>query len=449
LHAGVDIDMVSRIYLKHMPAAVRAGHVDASVVDDAVRRVLRAKYRLGLFQDPYRYNVPERERALVLTAEHRAAARDAARRSLVLLKNENRVLPLRKDLRTIAVIGPLAHDSASVLGGWAAAGRPADAITVLTGIRWAVSSATRVRYARGAHVDSADTSGFAEAVRMARAADAVVLVLGEERDMSAEARNRASLDLPGVQGRLAQAVHATGKPVVVVLLNGRSLTIPWLADNIPAILEAWYPGIEAGTAIADVLFGDYNPGGKLPVTFPRTVGQVPIYYNHKNTGRPPSETERYTSKYIDVPWTPLYPFGHGLSYTTFVYEGLRVSGPEIRATDSLTVSVTVRNTGDRSGDEVVQIYLRDDVASVTRPVKELKRFQRVALLPGERRTLTFTLTPNDLAFYDVDMRRVVEPGTFTVFAGGSSAAVQQARFRVVGPAAQVGNPGPLHRQQPW
>jgi beta-glucosidase len=448
LHAGVDIDMVSRIYLKHMPKAVRDGRVDVSVVDDAVRRVLRAKYRLGLFQDPYRYNVPERERTLVFTADHRAQARDAARRSLVLLRNANRVLPLRKDLRTIAVIGPLADDSASVLGGWAAAGRPADAVTVLGGIRRTLGRTTRVLYARGAPVDSIDTRGFDEAVRIARQADAVVLVLGEDRDMSAEARNRTSLDLPGVQTQLAQAVQATGKPVVAVLLNGRPLAIPWLADNVPAILEAWYPGSEAGLAIADVLFGDYNPGGKLPVTFPRNVGQVPIYYNHKNTGRPPSETERYTSKYIDVPWTPLYPFGHGLSYTTFAYDGLRLSASEIRATDSLTVTVTVRNTGDRAGDEVVQLYLRDDVASVTRPVKELKRFQRITLRPAESRTLTFTLAPDDFAFHDLDMKRVVEPGTFTVFVGGSSATVQETRFRVVGAAAQIGNPGPRRREQP-
>jgi beta-glucosidase len=443
LNAGVDIDMVSRIYLNYMPAAVRDGRVDVAVVDEAVRRVLRAKYQLGLFDDPYRYNVPERETTLVLTPEFREQARDVARRSLVLLKNEGGVLPLRKDIASVAVIGPLAQDSGSMLGGWAALGNPSDAVTVLAGIRRALGERTRVLYARGAPMDSNVISGFAEAVRAARAADAVVLVLGEDRDMSAEARNRTSLDLPGVQLQLAQAIQATGKPVVAVLFNGRPLAIPWLADNVPAIIEAWYPGIEAGNAVADVLFGDANPGGKLPVSFPRNVGQVPIYYNHKNTGRPPSEAERYTSKYIDVPWTPLFPFGYGLSYTSFTYDPPRLSAAEMGATDTLSVAVTVRNTGDRPGDEVVQLYIRDDVASVTRPVKELKGYERVTLQPGEARTLTFRLTVNDLAFYSLEMNRVAEPGSFTVYAGGSSESVQEASFRLTGEVVSVPNLGPL------
>jgi beta-glucosidase len=446
LQAGVDVDMVSRIYVNHMATAIRAALVDSTLVDEAVRRVLRAKYDIGLFDDPYRYSVPERESTLVLTPEHREQARDLARRSLVLLRNEGGVLPLRKDLGTIAVIGTLAADAESVLGGWAAVGQPEDAVTVLAGIRDAAGQSTRVIYAPGAPVDSADISGFAEAVRAARSADAVILVLGEHRDMSAEARNRTSLDLPGVQRQLAQAVHATGTPVVAVLLNGRPLSIPWLADNVPAILEAWYPGTEAGSAIADIVFGDANPGGKLPVTFPRTVGQVPLYYNHKNTGRPPSETERYTSKYIDVPWTPLFPFGHGLSYTTFAYESPRLSTTTITPTDTLVVEVTVRNTGQRAGDEVVQLYIRDDVATVTRPVKELKRFERVTLEAGESRSVTFRLTVNDLAFYDLDLNRVAETGTFTVFAGGSSESVREARFTLTGEGpVPVPNRGPLPR----
>jgi beta-glucosidase len=430
LKAGVDIDMVSRIYVDHMPAAVRAGLVDEALVDEAVRRVLRAKVELGLFEDPYRYNVPERETTLVLTPEHRAQARDLARRTLVLLENDDGVLPLRKDVGTVAVIGPLADDSTSVLGGWAAAGRPADAISVLAGIRRAVGAGTRVLHARGSSIDGTDTSGFDEAVRIARDADVVVLVVGEDRDMSAEARNRASLDLPGVQLGLVQAVHATGTPVVAVLLNGRPLSIPWLAENVPAILEAWYPGVEAGPAIADVLFGDYNPSGKLPVSMPRDVGQVPIYYNHKNTGRPPSETERYTSKYIDVHWTPLYPFGHGLSYTTFRYGEPRLSRTTMARTDSLTVEVAVTNTGQRAGEDVVQLYIRDDVASVTRPVMELRGFEKILLEPGQTRTVTFTVGPDDLALYDLAMERGVEPGRFTVFVGGSSAETRQAGFVV-------------------
>jgi beta-glucosidase len=455
LLAGVDVDMVSNIFYRGLPAEVRAGRVPTAVVDSAVRRVLRAKYELGLFEDPYRYSSVARERALTLAPAFVAEAREMARRSIVLLKNAGGALPLRKDLGTIAVIGPLADDARSALGSWAAAGRAEDAVTPLAGIRQAVGAGTRVLYARGAPVDSADTTGIAEAVRVARQADAVVLVVGEHQDMSAEARNRTSLDLPGVQLRLAQAVHATGTPVVAVLMNGRPLAVPWLADNVPAIVEAWYLGVQTGPALADVLFGDVNPGGKLPVTLPRTVGQVPVYYAHKNTGRPPAEQERYTSKYIDVPWTPLYPFGHGLSYTTFAYTAPRLGGAqprpadslavavELRPTDSLVVSVDVSNTGARAGDEVVQLYLRDDAASVTRPVRMLRGFERVTLRPGERRTVTFTLRPTDLALYDLHMRRVVEPGTFTVWVGGSSEGGQMARFRVTGATTEVPDRGPL------
>jgi beta-glucosidase len=290
-----------------------------------------------------------------------------------------------------------------------------------------------VQYAAGTPVETHDTTGFAEAVRIARAADAVILVVGEHQDMSAEARNRTSLDLPGLQQRLVEAVFATGKPIVAVLMNGRPLAIPWLDEHVPAILETWYLGVQMGPAVADVLFGDYNPSGKLPVSFPRTVGQVPLYYNHKNTGRPPREQERYTSKYIDVPWTPLYPFGHGLSYTTFAYSAPRLSESRIQAADSLTVEVDVTNSGTRAGAEVVQLYLRDDVASVTRPVRELRGFERIELRPNQTRTVRFTLHPRDLAFYDQQMRRIVEPGFFTVWVGTSSADHRQhARFEVSG-----------------
>ncbi|HEX7049211.1 MAG TPA: glycoside hydrolase family 3 N-terminal domain-containing protein [Longimicrobiales bacterium] len=434
LEAGVDVDMVSGIYFNELPAAVRAGRVPEAVVDEAVRRVLRLKYRLGLFEDPYRYGDPARERALTLTPEHRAAARQLARESIVLLKNDADLLPLSKDLDTLAVIGPLADDGRSAIGSWAAAGRPEDAVTVLDGIRRAVGPGTTVLYARGAEVEGEDTTGFAEAVRAARSADVVLLVIGEREDMSAEASSRSTLALPGVQLRLAQAVHATGTPVVVVLMNGRPLAIPWLGANAPAILEAWYLGVEMGNAVADVVFGDYNPGGKLPVTFPRTVGQVPIYYNHKNTGRPADPKEKFTSKYLDLPSTPLYPFGYGLSYTDFAYGAVRLERATIGTGDTLVVRVDVTNTGDRIGDEVVQLYLRDEVASITRPVKELRAFQRVTLRPGETRTISFTLRPDDLAFYGPDMRRIIEPGFFTVYVGGDSVDVQQARFEVVGRA---------------
>ena len=432
MKAGVDMDMVSGIYPADIPRALSRGRVTQGEIDEAVRRVLRLKYRLGLFQDPYRYSDTTRQRTLTLAPEHLAAAREIGRKSIVLLKNERRVLPLSKTLGTIAVIGPLADDRRSMLGSWHADGRAEEAVTILAGIRQAVSPRTRVIYARGTSVDSMNTSGFAEAVAAARQADAVVLVLGEHADMSGEAASRAWIDLPGAQEALARAVHAVGKPTVAVLANGRPLSIVWLAAEVPSILETWFLGTQMGHSVADVLFGDFNPGGKLPVTFPRTTGQIPIYYNRKNTGRPPAAGTKYTSKYLDVPWTPLYPFGHGLSYTTFAYDNLRLSAPRMRQTDSLTVSVDVANTGDRAGDEVVQLYIQDEVASVTRPLKQLKGFSRITLQPGQRRTVTFSLRSDDLAFYDAAARRVVEPGFFKVYVGTSSASVREARFELLG-----------------
>ncbi len=429
--AGVNIDMMSRIYLEQLPSAVRSGRLPESVVDDAVRRVLTVKRRLGLFDDPYRHADPARERSRMLTPEHRAAALDAALASMVLLRNEGGVLPLDRGLRTLAVIGPLANDSLAALGPWAGSGRKEDAITPLAGLRAAVGAHTRVLFAQGAAIDDADTSGFAEAVRVARQADAVVLFVGEHAHMSGEANCRASLDLPGVQEALARAVVATGTPTVAVLLNGRPLTIPWLAGHVPAILEAWYPGVESGRAIAKTLFGDANPAGRLPVTFPRAVGQVPIYYAHKSTGRPPNEQDHFTSRYLDVPWTPLFPFGWGLSYTTFEYHDLVLDRSSLAVGDSVTIRVRVANTGRRAGDEVVQLYVRDDVASITRPVKELKGFRRVHVAAGADTTLAFTLRSDDLALLDASMRRVVEPGTFTVWVGPNSAEGLEAKFEVV------------------
>jgi beta-glucosidase len=402
-------------------------------LNEAVRRVLRFKYRLGLFSDPYGRGDAARERAVTLTPQNRAVAREAARRSLVLLKNDRNTLPLRKDLASIAVIGSLATDSGAMIGNWSALGRAQDAVTVLDGLRRAASSRTTIAYARGASPTSEDSSGFPEAVRAARAADAVLLVIGETPDMSAEAESRATLDLPGAQQRLADAVIATGKPVIIVLMNGRPLAIDRLSATAPAILETWFLGVEAGNAIADVVFGDVNPGGKLPATFPRAVGQVPIYYNHKNTGRPPDPNQKYTSKYWDMPFTPLYPFGYGLSYTTFDVSAPRLSAATIGPTDSLRVEVDVANTGSRVGDEVVQLYIRDEVGSVTRPVKELRRFQRVTLAPGERRTLHWSLGLDDFAFHDLAMRRVAEPGAFRVYVGTSSESTREARFSLTTP----------------
>ena len=432
LNAGVDMDMVSEIYLHSLAPLVRDGRVPMSRVDDAVRRVLMAKYALGLFADPYRYADVAREKATLLNAQNRAASREMARASVVLLKNDTlagrRVLPLDKATRTIAVIGALAADGRSAIGNWAADGRGDEAVTVLDGIRRAVPATARVLHAKGAETTGNDSSGFAEAVRVAREADVVVIVVGEREDQSAEANSRASIELPGVQDALVRAVHATGKPMAVVLMNGRPLATPWIAEHVPAVVEAWFLGSEMGNALADILFGDVNPSGKLPVTIPRATGQIPLYYNHKNTGRPPKEAEKYTSKYIDLPWTPLFPFGHGLSYTTFTYGEPALSRPTISASDTLTVTVEVRNTGNRAGTEVAQLYVTDEVATLSRPVKELRGFQRVTLAPGEAKRVAFTLVPADLTFHDEELALVAEPGTFRIHVGGSSATGREGRF---------------------
>ena len=463
LNAGTDMEMVSRFYNQHGPELLRQGKLSQKTIDEAVRRILRIKFRLGLFDKPY--SDQARERAAVLNAANVAAAREVAARSMVLLKNERATLPLAKSVGSIAVIGPLADDPKAMLGSWAGDGKPADAVTLLSAIKQRIPAA-KVVYAKGVAIDVPGATGnfdsrpattsnaggtnvtsaadieaarnattpvgpnsIQEAVNAARSSDVTVLAVGETAEMSGEAASRTSLDLPGRQLELIQAIHATGKPYVVVLMNGRPLTINWLADNSPAILESWFAGTQAGNAIADVLFGDVNPGGKLPVTFPRTLGQVPIYYNHKSTGRPPTD-QKYTSKYLDVPVTPLYPFGYGLSYTQFTIGQPELSATSIVANGQLTVSVEVENTGKVTGDEVVQLYVRDEASSVTRPVKELKSFQRVTLKAGEKRRLQFTLTPEHLGFYNREMRWIVEPGDFRVMVGPNSEDLREARFQV-------------------
>ena len=427
IEAGVDMDMQGAVFYEHLPALVEEGKVPEARVDQAVRKVLEAKYKLGLFDDPYRYSDEQREQQNVMTAAHREAARDVARKSIVLLKNEDQTLPLQKDVRSIAVIGPLADNKQELIGSWSAAGDGQQAVSLREGIESKVGENTNVLYAKGCNINDDSTHLFQEAIRTARAADVVVLALGEAALMSGEAASRADIDLPGVQLELAQELHRLGKPLVVVLMNGRPLTIHWLDENVPAILETWFLGTEAGNAIADVLFGDYNPSGKLPVTFPRSVGQIPLYYNYKNTGRPISEN-KYTSKYLDIPNTPLYPFGYGLSYTTFEYADLQISAPDMTVNDTLTVSVKVTNTGQSTGEEVVQLYIQDLVGSVTRPVKELKGFQKIMLDPGEEQTLTFQVDHTTLSFYRSDMTFGTEPGTFKVFVGTNSEETLSAEF---------------------
>ena len=428
LNAGVEMEMVSRSYNQFGPQLLKQNKITQATIDEAVRRILRIKFRLGLFDRPYTDEA--REANALLRPDSIRLAREIAGRSMVLLKNERETLPLNKNIRSVAVIGPLADDRRAPLGWWAGDGKEENTVTPLAGVKAKVSPQTAVLYAKGCDVKDDSTAGIQEAVNIAKQADVALLFVGETHDMVGEAASRASLDLPGRQMELVQAIHATGKPTVVVLVNGRPLSIGWIVNNAPAILESWMGGTESGNAIADILFGDVNPGAKLPVTFPRTVGQVPIYYNHLNTGRPPEPENRYTSKYYDWPWTPLYPFGYGLSYTTFKISNLQLSAPRITASGKVTVTAEVENTGRRAGDEVVQLYIRDPVATMTRPVKELKGFQRVSLQPGEKKKVEFVLGPEHLGFWNREMRYVVEPGEFRVMVGSNSVDVVEAKFEV-------------------
>ena len=432
LNAGIDVDMMSGIYGKDLPKLVRLGKLSEDTVDKATRRVLVLKYKLGLFDDPYLYHDPKREKEKILTPEHRLAAREIARESIVLLKNDHQILPLSGDIKNLAVIGALAGDNDAPLGSWRGKGNPENVVTLLDGIKKSVTKVTKINYVPAYDLKNfSDTSGFDDAVLIARNADVVILALGERANMSGEANNRSSIDLPGAQQELAKKIYATGKPVVVILMNGRPLAIPWLADNVPTILETWFLGIEMGNAVADVLFGDYNPSGKLPATFPRATGQIPIYYNHKNTGRPPAEDNHYSSKYLDLPWTPQFPFGFGLSYTKFEYSSLILDAQEMDKQGKLKVAVAVKNCGSFPGDEVVQLYIQDVVASVTRPVKQLRGFKKIHLDPMEEKVVNFELSSDDLAFYNLEMKKTVEPGLFRIFVGGNSQDVLESEFKVV------------------
>lgn len=428
LTAGLDMDMQAGFYEDALPTLVNENKIKESLIDQSVRRILRKKFELGLFDDPYRYSDPERERNTLMKPEFLDAARDLSRKSIVLLKNENKVLPLSKGIRQLAVIGPLATARREMIGSWSAAGDWTKAVTLLDGIKAAVSPGTKVFYAKGCNINDDSTRYFADAVRLASQSDVVILAVGEAALMTGEAASRASLDLPGVQQRLVEEIQKAGKPVVVVLMNGRPLSVTWINDHVPAILETWFLGTQAGHGIADVLFGDYNPSGKLPVTFPRSVGQVPIYYSMKNTGRPLDLGNKYTSRYIDEVNAPLYPFGYGLSYTSFGYGDVTLNSPSIGSKDTLTVNIKVTNIGNRDGTEVVQLYVRDVVGSVTRPVMELKAFRKILLKPGESRDVKFQLTNADLSFYRKDMSFGSEPGRFIVFVGGNSRDVKQAEF---------------------
>jgi beta-glucosidase len=440
LNSGVDSEMTSTLIRDFGAQLLAEGRISMRRIDDAVRRILRVKFRAGLFEHPYAPVAPDKAEAEMLKPDAVAAARKAASRSMVLLQNKGEVLPLDPSKKT-AVIGPLARNQHDMLGPWWGAGRDTDAVTVFDGINQQSAGAT---YAEGCKLSNTEPphtdpegcgsdAGFAEAVAVAKAADQVVLALGETREMSGEAAARSTLDLPGRQEELISAIKATGKPFAVVLFSGRPLALEGVVDDAPAILEAWFPGVQAGPAVADVVFGKVNPGGKLPVSFPRRLGQVPIYYNHEPTGRPCNPDQKYNSRHRDIPsCSPLFVFGHGQSYTTFEVSDLRLSSSTVSKNGSLRASVTVANTGGRKGDEVVQLYLHDPVASISQPVRRLRGFERVTLDPGQTRTVTFRLDKSDFGFYDNRGKFVVEPGQIDVYAGNSSSADMVRSFTVQG-----------------
>ena len=424
MNAGIDMDMmaeVNRLYLKEL---VEEEKVDVAYIEDACRRILLTKFKIGLFEDPYRYCDEQREKETIYKPEFLEAARHSAAISSVLLKNDGKALPLTSE-KTIALIGPLAKDKENIIGNWgAAADRTGKAISVHQGIQEYLVDA-KINYAKGCEIEGDDESGFNEAVAIARKSDIVVMVMGEDYDMSGEAASRTNIKLPGSQTKLIKRIREAfpNKKIVLVLMNGRPLDLSEEDILADAILETWFPGTMGGNGVADVLFGKHNPSGKLTVTFPRNLGQVPIYYNMKNTGRPiPANDpkEDYKSNYIDSPNTPLYPFGHGLSYTTFKYSDFKLSSTSIGFSDTLTASATVTNTGNYDGHEVVQLYIHDKVGSVTRPVKELKGFEKIYLKKGESKTVSFNLTVEDLKFYNSKIEFTVEPGEFEIAIKGTS-----------------------------
>ncbi|MFE8049232.1 beta-glucosidase BglX [Brenneria goodwinii] len=455
LKSGVGMSMSDEYFMRYLPELVKSGAVSEREIDEACRQVLNVKYDMGLFQDPYRHLGAADSDPADTNAEsrlHRLEARDVARRSLVLLKNRLQTLPLQKQ-GTIAVVGPLADSKRDTMGSWSAAGVTKQTITVYQGIKNAVGDKARIVYAKGANVsnhqgiidflnlyeDAVQVDKrppqmmIDEAVQAAKQADVVVAVVGEAAGMAHEASSRANIDLPQSQKALIAALKATGKPLVLVLMNGRPLALVREDQQADALLETWFSGTEGGNAIADVLFGDYNPSGKLPMSFPRSVGQIPIYYNHLPTGRPytPENPGKYTSHYYDEANGPLYPFGYGLSYTTFSVSDVRLSSQTMKRDGAVTASVTVKNTGDRAGETVVQLYLHDVVASISRPVKELRGFQKVMLQPGESRTVSFPIEPDALKFYNARMQQVVEPGQYEVFIGLDSQRVKSQYFTLL------------------
>jgi beta-glucosidase len=429
IKAGADMEMQSGIYRANLDSLVKEGRVDESLLDDAVGRILRIKFALGLFDDPFGYCDGEREKKTILSSENVEAAYDMAAKSIVLLKNEGKLLPLGEDYSTIAVIGALANSKRDMLANWPAQGDPNDAVTVLEALRKKLGEEKQILFAPGYGKHGACTAQqISEAVATAAKTDLVILAVGEDADMSGECRSRAHIGLARDTDRLAAAMAGLKKPTIVLLMNGRPLAIKNVHDSFDTILETWFLGVQAGPAIVDCIIGKFSPSGKLPVTFPLAVGQAPIFYSQKNTGKPYVPGQEWGSRYIDVANEPLYPFGFGLTYTTFEYSDVNLSGTTMEANGSIDVCVTVANTGSRAGDEIVQLYIRDLVASRTRPLKELRGFKKVHIEPGQASDVEFTLTASDLAFYDASLEFRAEPGDFQVFIGPNSSETKQASF---------------------
>lgn len=435
INAGLDMDMVGATYMTTLKKSYNEGKVSIEVINNACKRVLDAKFDLGLFDDPYRYSDEKREKATVYKPEFLDAALTIANESIVLLKNNNSVLPLNKNQK-IAFVGPLVSDDKNIIGSWAALGdRSGYATSVKEGVLKLLGTYANCTFDEGVEIQSTNISLMQKAIDNAKNADVIVAVMGESENMSGEAASKTNIDLPGSQKDFLAELKKTGKPIVLVLLNGRPLTLSWENDTMDAILEAWWPGTRGGDAIAQTLFGYNNPNGKLPITFPRNVGQIPIYYNHKNTGRPylgvSDPEQKYKSRYTDSDISPLFPFGFGLSYTTFNYSDLKISADKIKRKEILTVEVEITNAGNFDGSEVVQLYIKDLVGSVTRPVKELKEFEKVFLKKGEKKIITFKISSDDLKFYDKNMNFVSEVGTFEIFIGGNSITQNKKSFELV------------------
>lgn len=422
--AGSDMDMESRSYTNYLEKLVQEKRIDISLIDDAVRRILQKKYELGLFDNPFKFCNAEREKDQYNNSENIKVARDMAKKSIVLLKNENNILPLKNSIKTIAFIGPFVKAVRDNLGFWSMQWNDDSSriVTQWDGLKSRLPNNTNLLYAKGCNISDNDKTGFDEAIKIASQSEVVILSLGEAHDMSGEAKSRSSIELPGVQEEFAKAVYATGKPVIVIMNAGRPLVFNRIADNSNAVLYTWWLGLQAGNAIADILFGDYNPSAKLPITFPRSVGQIPIYYNHYNTGRPAlNDSDRLSrSAYIDVSIDPKFPFGYGLSYTNFQYTNFQLSDTILKGNQTLNASITIANTGSYDGEEIVQLYIRDLVGSVVRPIKELKDFRKIFLKKGESKQVIFNITPDKLKFYDDKLNYDWESGEFEIMIGSNS-----------------------------